>query len=157
MGVFLMDGVGVWQGANAFCSVVGAEISGVGRVIVEDRSSLAGYGSAGGQPERRAVPKGLMPRVVVRRTPHHDTHSPRHGPLAQCGKLRGFGGWPPWSLVESFAVVLGGAPLARADSRGGRGLVGDTFRQAVAAAVDGDDLGAVQQPVEDGSGGGNVS
>jgi hypothetical protein len=33
----------------------------------------------------------------------------------------------------------------------------DTGRQAVAAAVDGDDFGAVQQAVEDGSGGGDVT
>jgi hypothetical protein len=36
-------------------------------------------------------------------------------------------------------------------------LAGHTGRQAVAAAVDGDDLGAVQQAVEDGSGGGHVA
>jgi hypothetical protein len=29
-----------------------------------------------------------MPRVVVRRIPHHDNHPPDHGPLAQCVKLR---------------------------------------------------------------------
>jgi len=31
------------------------------------------------------------------------------------------------------------------------------YGQAVTATVDGDDLGAVQQAVEDGSGGGNVA
>ncbi len=59
----------------------------------------------------------------------------------------------------SYGVVLQIAPFARTSSRGGSGrrLVRDTCRQAVAATVDGDDLGAVQQAVEDGSGGGNVA
>lgn len=129
---------------------------------MEDRLSPAGYGSAGGQPERRASPKGPMPRVVVRlkfraTTPFRPGEGPSSGPLAQSGKLRGFGGWPPRSLARSSVLLLRVAALARDDGRRSRSLVGDTFRQAVAAAVDGDDLGAVQQAVEDGSGGGNVA
>ena len=115
------------------------------------------------------APKGPMPRVVVRQFPRHDTRLPGDGPLAQSEKLRGFGGWPPrsrggamsgltapWALAGSSAVVLRVAPFARAGGRGCR-RVRDTGRQAVAAPVDGDDLGAVQQAVEDGSGGGNVT
>ena len=65
----------------------------------------------------------------------------------------------PRAQAGSYAAVLLFAPFARTASRGGRGgsLVRDTGRQAVAAAVDGDDLGAVQQAVEDGSGGGHVA
>ena len=59
----------------------------------------------------------------------------------------------------SYAVVLRVAPFARADGCGGRycRIVRDPGRQAVTAAVDGDDLGAVQQAVEDGPGGGHIA
>lgn len=150
-----------------------AEISGIGWVIMKHGSSPAGYGSAGGQPERRASPKGPMPRVVVRQIPRHGTSLPGDGPLAQSEKLRGFGGWPPrsrcWTMscltapcspAGSYAVVLRVAPFARSFDNGrvrSWHLVRDTGRQAVAATVDGDDLGAVQQAVEDGSGGGHVA
>ncbi len=61
----------------------------------------------------------------------------------------------------SEAVVLCGPGFTRpGGGSGDGGLVRDTGRhgrQAVAATVDGDDLGAMQQTVEDGSSGGNVA
>ena len=58
-------------------------------------------------------------------------------------------------------MVLCGPGFTRPGGGSGDGglvrYTGRHGRQAVAAAVDGDDLGAVQQTVEDGSSGGNVA
>ena len=73
------------------------EVDGIERVKNDTWSSSAGYGSAGGQPERRALPKGPLPRGrgMEYFVPRH--LKTRSGPLAQSVKLRGFGGWPPWT------------------------------------------------------------
>ena len=80
------------------------KIVGIGWPVIEDGGSPAGYGSAGGQPERRALAKGADAscRGVALSAPRHPA-APHQGPLAQCGKLRGFGGWPP--RVRSGAVA----------------------------------------------------
>jgi len=79
---------------------------------MEEGGSSAGYGSAGGQPERRALAKGGgCPVSWWGAVPATTLCSPMHGPLAQCAKLRGFGGWPP--TVRSG----GGAPKGGSQRR----------------------------------------
>ena len=75
--------------------LLGIEVDGIERVRDDTWSSSAGYGSAGGQPERRALPKGPLPRCCGMKdfVPQH--FQSRQGPLAQCDKLRGFGGSAP--------------------------------------------------------------
>ena len=70
------------------------EVDGIERVKNDTWSSSAGYGSAGGQPERRALPKGPLPRGrgMEYFVPRHLKTRP--GPLAQSVKLRGFGAGP---------------------------------------------------------------
>ncbi len=80
------------------------------------------------------------------------------GPLAQSEKLRGFGGRAPTERGVGRAVCRS-KPCEKAGSYVVVLMVAwfpGTGCQAVAAAVDGNDLGAVQQAVEDGSGRGNV-
>jgi len=63
----------------------------------KDRAWSAGYGSAGGQPERRTPPKGHSLSAATRLSTslrHHAFWQDRC-PLAQCVKLRGVGGRPP--------------------------------------------------------------
>ena len=81
-----------------FCGIA-LEATGVELISSESRASPAGYGSAGGQPERRTLPKGLMPRCCGTSYPRAATLFAK-GPLAQCGKLRGFGGSAP--MVEDW-------------------------------------------------------
>ena len=83
--------------------------------------SFAGYGSAGGQPERRTMPKGPLPpcravgfacgaaRFIEALAPW---------PLAQCGKLRGFGGRAPMTVLGMELVHLAGVRIGGAGHDG---------------------------------------
>lgn len=68
------------------------QTTGIERFNVETRASFAGYGSAGGQPERRAMPQGPRAPAVA-------CNTSCRGPLAQSDKLRGFGGSAPMSAA----------------------------------------------------------
>ena len=55
--------------------------------------TFAGYGSAGEQPERLTLPKGLLPPGRVWAQCLHAVRIRQaSSPLAACVKLRGFGG-----------------------------------------------------------------
>lgn len=144
--------------SECFFGEVLADLSGLGRGGMEHGASSAGYGSAGGQPERRTAPKGPMPRVVARRIPRHGTRLPGHCPPAHWPNAENSGGLGAGPHGRRRGHSLRFCGLHRcAGRRGGRRLAGDTFRQAVAATVDGDHFGTVQQAVEDRSGGGDVA
>ena len=81
-----------------FCRIA-LETTGVEVISSESRASSAGYGSAGGQPERWTLPKGLIPRCCGTAYPRAATLFAK-SPLAQCGKLRGVGGSAP--MVEDW-------------------------------------------------------
>ena len=115
-------------------------------------------------------PKGQTPRVVVWRCPRHDTLLPNPWPLGPKRKTPGVWGLAPkgvewcqrmlWSPAGSCGLAVRVTPFAgAASSFAGAvfGLARESFGEAVAAAVDGDDFGAVEQTVEDGSGGGHVA
>ena len=61
--------------------------------------------------------------------------------------------------AAALAVLAGALPLvlAATDTARMEDIARARYGEAVAAAVDGNDFGAVQQAIEDGSGGGNIS
>ena len=80
-----------------FCRIA-LETTGVEVISSESRPSSAGYGSAGGQPERWTLPKGLIPRCcgTAYPGPRHSSQE-AHWPNAE--NSGGLGAAPPWLKV----------------------------------------------------------
>jgi hypothetical protein len=81
------------------------EATGIKPVQVESYVSSAGYGSAGGQPERRAKPKGQHLGVAAEMIPSRDTsnQSEAHWPNAE--NSGGLGAAPPWRKIAEGTQI----------------------------------------------------
>ena len=66
------------------------------------RVAYAGYGSAGGQPERHVLPEGLQAPDRAEAILRHGLFLGVKSLLAQRGKLRGFGGRAPKEEIVLF-------------------------------------------------------
>ena len=126
---FLLDVEGGWQGANGllprfWSAGILNRPAPLRKWLAWDEASWsmgappAGYGSAGGQPERRAVPKGPC---LVSWCGDFRATAPSclcDGPLAHCAKLRGFGGSAPMGAVWRANGLLSGCLTLAAAHRG---------------------------------------
>ena len=101
--------------------------------------AYAGYGSAGGQPERHVLPEGLQAPDRAEAILRHGLFLGVKSLLAQSGKLRGFGGRAPKEAGqthlnctdeggEEIAIPAGQQALA-ADGHLGVRLVGFDYVQ----------------------------
>ena len=80
-----------------FCRIA-LEATGVEVISSKSRASSAGYGSAGGQPERWTLPKGLIPRCCGTASPG-PRHSSQKAHWPNAENSGGLGAAPPWLVI----------------------------------------------------------
>ena len=74
------------------------EVTGVELISSENQASSSGYGSAGGQPERWTLPKGLIPRCCGTAYPG-PRHSSQKAHWSNAENSGGLGAAPPWLKI----------------------------------------------------------